>query len=189
MKQSFMVVIDIGLLCAVVAGLYYLHVRQSRGGENLVHVENEFSFGIAAPVEKAAPLFGAQAERVWAGDSWDPSFVHPQPAADVAGSVFTIAHEHSRAIWVNTAFDLNAKGSHIQYVYVIPEVQAVLIDIHLDPLGGMTRARVQYQRTALNAKFNAHIIKQGAQDRASGPEWGAQIATAISKTSSKQDKQ
>jgi hypothetical protein len=47
---------------------------------------------VHAPFAKAAPLFGPEGERAWAGKHWNPEFIHPQPARDVEGAVFTIQH-------------------------------------------------------------------------------------------------
>ena len=44
------------------------------------HVSNSFSFTVNAAMHDAAPLFGPESERVWAGDDWNPQFVFPIPA-------------------------------------------------------------------------------------------------------------
>ena len=56
------------------------------------HVSNSFSFTVNAAMHDAAPLFGPEGERVWAGDDWNPQFVFPIPARDVEGAVFTVRH-------------------------------------------------------------------------------------------------
>ena len=109
------------IFAAALAILLHLRRRDAKGP--VAHVENGFEFTVHAPYDKVAPLFGAHGERAWAGEHWDPQFLHPQPAQDVVGEVFTVAHGHTRATWVNTAFDL--QSGHMQYVYVIPDVQAV----------------------------------------------------------------
>jgi len=114
----------------ILAGVLFLHLRMRGNTQGaVVHVENEFEFTVRAPYDKVAPLFGAHGERAWGGEDWDPRFLHPQPAQDLEGEVFTVAHGHKSATWVNTAFDLQT--GHVQYVYVLPDTQAVLIDIHL----------------------------------------------------------
>ena len=108
------------------------------------------------------------------GSPVHPEFLHPSPARDTYGEVFTIAHSHLRSTWVNTAFDL--ESGHVQYVYVIPDTQAVLIDIHLeqkDP--SITGVKVVYQRTALDPKLNDHISELGDKDRDMGKEWETAI--------------
>ncbi len=119
----------------VFAHLYgALHGSQDRSGpgEGRAHTEEKFAFTAKAPMEIVAPLFGAAKERVWS-PGWNPQFVHPFPAADEAGMVFTVAHSHLRAAWVNTEFDL--KSGRIQYVYVIPDALVTVITLQLTPDG------------------------------------------------------
>ena len=166
------VVIPLVVVAAVVLFLH-LHSRRSPA-RPIAHVENKFEFTVRAPYDRVAPLFGAHGERAWAGEHWDPQFLHPQPAQDVEGEVFTVARDHTRSTWVNTAFDL--RSGHVQYVYVIPEVQAVLIDIHLshaDP--AITGVKVVYERTALTSNLNDHIREMGQQDSQVAEEWQSSI--------------
>ncbi|MGA8480579.1 MAG: hypothetical protein WB696_21665 [Chthoniobacterales bacterium] len=71
----------------------------------LAHVRNSFTLTVHAPYKIAAPLFGPNGERVWAGDDWDPQFIYPQPAEDRGGAVFTVKHGLHQSVWVNTLFD------------------------------------------------------------------------------------
>ena len=165
----------IPLVILVAAIVVFLHLRSRRNPEGpVVHVENGFEFTVRAPYDKVAPLFGAHGERAWAGQDWDPQFLHPLPAQDVEGEVFTVAHRNTHATWVNTAFDLQT--GHMQYVYVMPDVQAVLIDVRLqhdDPL--KTGVKVLYERTALKSLFNDHIRELGKKDSESAAEWQGAI--------------
>jgi hypothetical protein len=79
----------------------------------LAHVRNSFTLTVHAPYKIAAPLFGPNGERVWAGDDWDPQFIYPQPAEDRGGAVFTVKHGLHQSVWVNTLFDAEAR--HFQY--------------------------------------------------------------------------
>src|SRR5215468_10658349 len=107
------------LIVLAAATVVFIHLRNRRSVKGPVtHVENGFEFTVHAPYDKVAPLFGAHGERAWGGADWDPQFLHPQPARDVAGEVFSVAHGHGRSTWVNTAFDLET--GHVQYVYVVP---------------------------------------------------------------------
>ena len=157
--------------------LLYLHLKPAKASGPLAHVENAFTFRIHSPYESVAPLFGAWKEKVWAGDEWKPTFLYPQPARDIEGAVFTIehGHAHAHATWVNTALDLQT--GHVQYVYVIPEKQAVRIDIHLARHEGpeWTDVNVVYQRTALEPDFNSRVVELGDKDRQSAPEWSSAI--------------
>jgi hypothetical protein len=74
--------------------------------QQLAHVSNTFSFIVNAPMRDAAPLFGPEGERAWAGEDWSPQFVFPTPARDVEGAVFTVRHGERTAVWVNTVFDV-----------------------------------------------------------------------------------
>ncbi len=94
--------------------------------------------------------------------------------------MFSVQHGHHHAYWVNTAFDLDAR--HVQYVYVIPDVMATLIDVHfaeIDP--GSTRVNVAYERTALNADANERVRDAGNADRNSGKEWSNAIDAYLAK--------
>jgi hypothetical protein len=171
--KGALIVISVLLLTAVVI-LAFLHFHSRRDSAGpVVHVENGFEFVAHGPYKIVAPLFGASAERVWA-EGWNPMFRYPSPERDTFGEVFTVAHSHLKSVWVNTALDLET--GHVQYVYVIPDAQAVLIDIHLhekDPSN--TGVKVVYQRTALNPSFNAHVTKLGNDDRNMGNEWQTSI--------------
>jgi len=153
---------------AILALIFHLRKPVSAAGP-VLHVENGFESTVRAPYDKVAPLFGAHGERAWAGEDWDPQFLHPLPPADVEGEVFTVPHGHTHATWVNTAFDLQT--GYMQYVYVIPDVQAVLIDVRLqhdDP--AKTGVKVFYERTALQTRFNDHIREMGRKDSLSAKE-------------------
>jgi len=143
-----------------------------------VHREATFEFTARAPMSRVAPLFGADKERVWSPD-WNPRFLHPTPASDQRGMVFTVDHQHLSSIWVNTQLDV--KNGVIQYVYVIPGVLATVITLKLTPRGETTHVRVEYDRTALSAEANAHVEQLWAQDRKAGPEWEQKINAYLAK--------
>ena len=161
----------VAILLAIAAGVLAVHLRsRSSTTGTVVHVVNGFEFTVHAPYEKVFPLFGAYGERAWGGESWDPQFLYPLPAHDIEGEVFTVARRHTHAVWLNTAFD--PESGHVQYVYVMPDVQATRIDIHFrhdDP--ARTAVKVVYERTALTASFNTHIQEMGRKDSQSAEEW------------------
>ena len=172
MKTSVLIALAVGTV-AVLGFFYHRHYRAASSGP-VVHVRNEFEFTAHAPYQVVAPLFGPEGERAWANGHWDPHFLYPQPARDIQGAVFTVRHGHHHAYWINTSFDRDAR--HFQYVYVIPEAMAVLIDVRfseLDP--GNTKVNVAYERTALTPEANEHVKELGNSDRESGKEWGAAI--------------
>ena len=145
-----------------------------KSSQSVLHTRQEFRFTVQAPMEAAAPLFGANEERNWA-PGWNPQFLQPTPARDELGAVFTVQHATGNAAtWVMTAADF--AGGHIQYVYVIPEVMTTLIDIHLNAQGAKTTGvHVVYERTALRAEANGHVEHFASRDAEQGPEWEAQI--------------
>jgi hypothetical protein len=172
MKGTVLIVLAVGAL-AVLAFLYHYHRRAAASGP-VAHVRNEFEFTVHAPYRVAAPLFGPEGERVWAGGHWDPHFLYPQPAQDIQGAVFTIHHGHHHAYWINTSLDLEAR--HFQYVYLIPDAMVVLVDVRFsEPDSTNTKVNVAYERTALNPAANERVKEMGDADRDGGKEWGAAI--------------
>jgi hypothetical protein len=153
-----------------------LHGSRGQSANAPVHTSEKFTFTANAPMEQVAPLFGADKERVWA-PNWNPQFVYPLPASDQEGMVFTVAHDHLRAVWVNTLFD--PKAGRIQYVYLIPEALVTVIDLRLMPQGEKTHVEVQYDRTALSAEAESHVHHMALGDRRSGPQWEQQVNTYL----------
>jgi hypothetical protein len=146
----------------------------------LAHVTNIFGFVVQAPLETAAPLFGPEGERCWAGPSWNPQFLYPQPARDVQGAVFTVERGPHNSVWVNTLFDL--VGGRMQYVAFIPNNMVSVVDVRLISLDSLrTRVEVTYARTALDVSANEDVEAMGKKDRESGPEWEAAIEKCLSK--------
>jgi len=143
------------------------------------HTEEHFSFTAHAPMDQVAPLFGADKERLWS-PGWNPQFVHPLPPADEPGMVFTVAHDHLHANWVNTELDL--KNGRVTYVYVIPDALVTIIRLRLTPQANDTLVDVQYDRTALSPETDSHVRHMADGDRSSGPDWEHQINDYLEKT-------
>ena len=136
----------------------------------LMHVSTSFDLMVHASFSKTAPLFGPEGERPWAGKHWNPEFVHPQPAADVEGAVFTVQHGPYKSVWVNTMFDLDAR--HFQYVYFIPDVMVTVIDVRFKPSSAdLTEVNVVYTRTALTPEGNEHVTAMSEDDKTAGKDW------------------
>jgi hypothetical protein len=144
---------------------------QATPGAALAHVCNGFEFTVDAPYAKVAPLFGADAERAWAGDTWSPHFVFPESAPfDVPGAVFTIERGGQHETWMCTNFDL--ERGRVQYAYTIGGALAALIDIRLSaPDSNITYVQVVYERNALVPEANDHVREMGEADRNFGKEW------------------
>jgi hypothetical protein len=136
------------------------------------HTEERFAFIADAPMEQVAPLFGAEKERVWA-PGWEPQFIHPLPARDEQGMVFTVEKVAGKSVWANTAFDL--KNGRIQYVYVISGTLVTVISLNLTAQGGQTKVEVRYERTALSTKGDAQVRQMAQEDRVAGPDWEKQV--------------
>ena len=147
-----------------------------------VHETNHFQFLVSAPLSRAAPLFGPEGERCWAGKDWNPQFLHPQPGKDVPGAVFTVQHGPHTSVWINTLFEPAA--GRMQYVSFIPETMVFTVDVRLTALDpSNTRVEVTYTRTALNPAANHAVQAMGATDRESGPEWQQAIASCLQRES------
>jgi hypothetical protein len=144
-----------------------------------LHTRTEFSFTVDAAFDQVAPLFGADEERKWAS-GWDPQFIHPIPARDQRGMVFTVLKGQLTSVWVNTAFDLAA--GHIQYTYVVHDSMATLIDIHLTRTSVQkTGVSVVYERTALAPEANEHVQHFADEDAGAGKEWSDAINAYFAK--------
>lgn len=136
----------------------------------LLHTQTAFDIVVHLPYAEAAPLFGPEGERAWAGEHWDPQFVYPQPAHDEQGAVFTIHQGSVTAVWVNTLFDLD--GRHFQYVYFIPDIMVTTIDVRFTSTGpASTGVHVAYTRTALTPEGNEHVTAFTATDKMAGQDW------------------
>ena len=145
---------------------------------NRAHVRNSFEFVVQAPLKSAIPLFGANAERSWAGKDWDPQFIYPIPAVDVVGAVFTNRHASHQVFWVNTAFDI--EGRRVQYVYFIGDLMVTTIDLTFFPLdSARTKVHVVYERTSLSAAADDEVKKLGSLDRERGAEWDKAINASL----------
>ena len=94
--------------------------QSSSSTSQLLRTQTAFDLTVNLPYAEAAPLFGPEGERAWAGKHWDPQFLFPRPARDEEGAVFTIQHGPITATWVNTLFDLDAP--HFIYAYFMYEV-------------------------------------------------------------------
>jgi hypothetical protein len=169
---------------AVALSLAFPHLTTPQMAEpmqtppHLAHVSNSFQFQLSSPLARVAPLFGPEGERCWAGQHWDPQFIHPQPAADVQGAVFTVQHGPHTSLWINTVFDLAA--GRMQYVSVIPGRLISLIDVRLTPVGAArTAVEVTYARTALAPAASDDVTAMGTSDHDSGPHWQQAIEACL----------
>ena len=142
-----------------------------------VQVRNAIQFDLSVPPAQAAPLFGPEGERCWAGGNWDPHFVFPQPAHDQQDAVFTIAHGPYNMTWVNTVFNL-AEG-HMQYVAFIPSALVMTVDVHLTPSPSGTHVDVTFVHTSLDPAVNAKVAEMAEHHRNAGPEWVHDIESCL----------
>jgi hypothetical protein len=164
----------IWILCALMLGTV-MHAENPKTSM-AIHRRTEFTFDINASFETVVPLFGADKERLWA-EEWNPQFVHPQPANDEAGAVFTTRTGDS-SVWINTVYD--RKHGHIQYACFASEGMATLIDIHVQKRSATgTRAIVVYERTALQPEANEYVNRQADSDATKGTEWEAAMQSYL----------
>ena len=136
----------------------------------LLRTQTAFDMTVHLPYADAAPLFGPEGERPWAGKHWNPQFLYPQPAHDEQNAVFTVQHGPVTAVWVNTLFDLEAR--HFIYAYFIPGIMVTTIDVRFtatDPKA--TQVHVVYTRTALTTEGNDHVTAFTEADKTAARDW------------------
>jgi hypothetical protein len=161
-------VLSFALATGAVGGGQPAAVAQSAASP--AHVRNSFRFVVPAPLSRASALFGPEGERCWAGPHWNPEFLHPQPAQDIEGAVFTVQHGPHKSVWVNTVFD--PVGGRMQYVSFIPETLVSTVEVRLSVITQTsTKVEVSYSRTALDVAANDDVVSMGRRDSESGPEW------------------
>lgn len=149
--------------------------------EPCMQIRTSFDFVVHAPYALTAPLFGPDGERAWAGKHWDPVFIHPLPAKDVEGAVFTVRHGTFNAVWVNTLFDI--EGHHFQYVYFLPDLMVTLIDVRFNSVdANATAVDVTYTRTAITPQGNEHVLAMSEGDKAAGKDWQQAIQDYLARS-------
>ena len=171
MKPAMLLVL---VICVPFAMAQSMETTVTDATQSIAHVSSSFAFTVDAPLDQAAPLFGPEGERAWAGDDWNPQFLFPAPTQDIEGAVFTVRHGDHTAVWVNTIFDL--KAGRMQYVYVLGNLLVTTIDVRLNRIDAAhTKANVTYVRTALQPEENEHVVAMGKHDQAQGKIWEAAI--------------
>jgi hypothetical protein len=142
------------------------------------HTSSQFGFILSAALDRAAPLFGPEGERCWAGPQWDPKFIYPATAKDTQGAVFTIEHSAHTSVWVNTLFD--QEHGRMQYVSFVSEKVVSVINVRLEEQDkSTTQVHVTYERTALHPEANGEVEAMGRADRESGPRWQEAIERCL----------
>jgi len=170
------ILLAVGLAAGSVGCAEILAMAQTEAP--LAHVTNSFHFVVPASLSRASAFFGPEGERCWAGEHWNPVFLHPQPAKDVEGAVFTVQHGPHKSVWVNTLFD--AVGGRMQYVSFIPDALVFTVDVRLSALtSSTTKAEVTYVRTALDVAANEDVVALGKRDGENGPEWQQAIERCL----------
>jgi hypothetical protein len=145
---------------------------------NLLRTQTAFDILVPLPYAQAAPLFGPEGERPWAGKHWDPQFLYPQPARDEQGAVFTVQHGPVTALWVNSLFDLEQR--HFIYTYFIPGLMVTNIDVRFTPVDNRTtKVHVFYTRTALTLEGNGHVADFTTNDKSAAHDWQQSIDTYL----------
>jgi hypothetical protein len=140
-----------------------------------------FDVTVRAPYSETAVLFGPEGERSWAGEHWDPQFLHPVPGRDEEGAVFTMQHGSLSAVWVIARHDVEAR--HFQYVYFLAGLMVTTIDVQFTPVDATTtRVHVTYARTSLSAEGDTHVAAMSEGDRKAGAEWQSAIDAHLAKS-------
>jgi hypothetical protein len=171
-------VVNVPLPLALATVSFAAEAQTPAVADRVAHVSNSFSFTVPASLRDAAPLFGPEGERSWAGTEWNLQFLFPVPGKDVEGAVFTVQHGDHCSVWVNTRFDLEA--GRMQYVVVLPDLLVSTIDVALHAIDAThTRVDVTYIRTALRPHANEHVVAMGRHDREQGPDWERSIRTYL----------
>ena len=171
-----------GLVVVFVISVLSMNAKQAspQSSSEPIQARSQFEFTLPVSLEIAAPLFGPEGERCWAGAHWNPQFLYPRPGKDVEGAVFTVEHGEVRSVWVNTLFDL-ANG-RMQYVSLIPDAVVSIINVRLTRLGSnKTEVQVTYTRTALAVAENEHVSALARSDRENGPQWQGAIESCLAK--------
>ena len=135
----------------------------------LLRTQTAFDIVVHLPYAEAAPLFGPEGERPWAGKHWDPQFLYPQPAHDEQGAVFTVHHGPVTAVWVNTLFDLEAR--HFNTSTSSPTSWSPPSTSASRPPTGQHQVHVVYTRTALTPEGNDHVTAFTASDKSAAQDW------------------
>jgi|CZKL01.1.fsa_nt_gi hypothetical protein len=142
--------------------------------ETRMHLETSFDVVVHASYAETAALFGPEGECAWAGKHWDPQFIHPSPARDIEGAVFTVKHGPLSAVWVIATHDTD--GRHFKYVYFIADLMVTTIDVRFTPIDtATTQVYVTYARTAMTPEGDEHVVAMNSADKNSGKEWQSGI--------------
>ena len=158
------------LRIAAAAALTASALGQSAAAPHLLRTQTAFDLSVRLPYSEAAPLFGPEGERVWAGKHWDPQFLYPRTPHDEQNAVFTVEHGPVTATWVNTLFDPDAR--HFIYAYFIPGILVTTIDIRFSPAEpDTTQVHVMYTRTALSVEGNEHVTAFTQMDKSAAHDW------------------
>ena len=148
--------------------------------EPCLHVQTTVNIIVRAPLKVAAPLFGPLGERLWEGDRWHPVFMHPQPAADIEGAVFTVRYDQQLESWVNTLFDIRAR--HFQYVFFMPDIMITVVDVHFKPIGPhQTSVSLIFTRTAMTPQSNPQVRAASETDKTAGKFFQQAIDTYLAR--------
>ena len=144
----------------------------------LLRTRTAFDITVGLAYADAAPLFGPEGERAWAGSHWNPQFLQPDPPHDEQNAVFTIQHGPVTAVWVNTLYDLEAR--HFIYAYFIPGIMVTTIDVRFTPIdSAATHVHILYTRTALTPEGNDHVAAFTANDKSAAHDWQQAIDTYL----------
>lgn len=148
---------------------------QERAGGKRMHQETSFDVTVHAPLAQTVKLFTPEGERVWAGEHWNPQYLHEAgPERDGAGAVFTIQRGALQLVW--TVLRRDDRAREYQYAYFISGVMITTIDVRFEPIGTQTTtAHVTYARTSVSPEGDGQVVAMSEADKHAGAEWQSAI--------------
>jgi len=144
-------------MTAVLLMLTFAPLLAQNKKENPKAVTHRGLIRLAAPVERAFPLFGPVREKLWA-PGWNPQIVYPLDRDVAEGMVFLTQEQRGETYWVLTRLD--AAQHFIAYANFTPGYIANRIEIRCRAAAAnQTECEVMYAHVALGEAGN-HFIEQ-----------------------------
>jgi hypothetical protein len=130
-------------------------------------------------------LFTPLGEKVWA-QGWDPHFAAPVEDDSRPGTVFEVAHDDVRSVWVVCRRDPDRL---IQYARLIPGKNAGTITVTLETKTTESVATVEYALTALTDTATTELARFASHYPQYLAHWETAIAYACAEGSPQFDSQ
>jgi hypothetical protein len=133
---------------------------------------------VAAPIERAFPLFSPLGEKVWV-PGWQPELLHPSGVDWAEGLIFRTRGETGDAIWVVTRLDWSA-GS-VEYHRVEPDLYVARVSVQCTPVTEVvTEVATEYEFVGLSERGNTEIARMTPESYAEKmTRWSSWIDGAL----------